>query len=140
MTHQEKLISAIGELDKEIFTTKDLLSTFPESNASNISASICNLVSSGLIWRVGRKKIGKSSFMFYTSDRTKANPELEQSDRTVDRGKENDSRFYKDQIADLQLENKKLLKKIAAVEKTLETVISKLSREDLISLLYSKES
>jgi hypothetical protein len=137
-THQNKLITAIADLEHTIFTTNDLKKIFQNTDPSSLSASVCNLVRQGLVWRVGRQIKNGKSFMFYTTDKSKANPKMEQEDRTSNRGRTSEPVHNKEKIQALELENKELAKKIRHLEKMLNVLFGKVSKKSLFEILMEK--
>jgi hypothetical protein len=136
---QDALFNTIAGLENVIFTTQDLLKTdFKDTNPSNLSASICNLVRQGLVWRIGRQVKNGKSYMFYTTDKSKANPNMDQEDRTSNRGRKSEPVHNREKIQALESENKKLVKKICHLEKILNILLGKVSKESLFEVLMEK--
>jgi hypothetical protein len=140
-SYKEQTADAITSLGKEVFTTLDLGQAFPERKMNSISATLCALVSDGIIYRTGKRVRGnspKSTVVQYTTSiansaeaskvtEQRGYSNAERSNINGDREKLEDKiRLLSDQVTRLNYENRRLKK-----------IISQLPREYLVNLVLS---
>jgi predicted transcriptional regulator len=142
MYFMEKVSKTIKSIKPSTFTVHDLQPYLSEHSLSAISSAICNLVTRGVVYRIGRTIKNKKSVVMYTTDKRRV-PKKPQRVITTSATKQNpsikkahDSDNWRYEI--MEKENQILKTNIKDLKEMLSAVLQSLPKKELSDMiLYS---